>query len=265
MGNSRQVVVTAAFGDFAERLDRTFTSFARNPFLELHAFIIGDKLPARRFPEIQYHLKPADPAYSHPLRDAVYRRWNFIDDLDAEYVLVVDNTDVLCLQPLPEIPALLRGASFAASVEHAGGRYLEGQGYTSSYINCGVTFWHVPSTRVMRQEILARGRAQFRNIDDQVSINEVIQTRYFDQMILLPCQYNYRAYLNMRHKGWPTVSHLDGVVIYHNSACIEAAKELMPFKSKADLPDLPPDDRPLNPRQQFWRRVRQRLKPHIVK
>src|ERR1041384_4623997 len=245
MGGPKQAVVTVAFGDFAERLDRTFTSFAKNPFLELHAFVIGDKLPQRRFSEIQYHLKPADPGFSHPLRDAVYRRWIFIDELDAEYALVIDNTDVLCLQALPEIPVLLRGASFGASIEHDGSRYLEGQGYTSSYINCGVTFWHVPATRAMRQEIVARGRAQFRNIDDQVSINEVIQTRYYDQMILLPCQYNYRAYLNIRHKGWPTVNHLDGVMIYHNSACIEEAKKLMPVKSRAILPDLQADRQPL--------------------
>ena len=32
----------------AERLDETFTSFAINPFLELHAFILGEALPARR-------------------------------------------------------------------------------------------------------------------------------------------------------------------------------------------------------------------------
>ena len=97
---------------------------------------------------------------------------------------MVDNTDVLCLQPLPEIPELLRGADFAASVEHDGGRYLAGQGYTSTYINCGVTFWRVPPTRQMRAEIVERGRSHFRNIDDQMSINEVIQTKYYDRMIL---------------------------------------------------------------------------------
>jgi hypothetical protein len=265
MGKTRQVVVAAAFGSFAERLDYTFLSFAQNPFLELHAFIVGDKLPEKQFPQIHYHLRPPDPAFSHPLRDAVYRRWLFIDDLDADYALVVDNLDVLCLQPLPEIPALLRGAAFGACVEHSGSRYIPGQGYTSAYINCGVTFWNVPATRQMRQEIVARGRARFRNIDDQRSINEVMQTRYYDQMVILPSQYNYRALLApKRIRRWPTVSNLDGVMIYHNSACIEEAKKLLPVKPKAELPDYPQDPTPLTPGQQRWRRIRERLKPHIV-
>jgi hypothetical protein len=262
---SRQVVVTAAFGDFAERLDRTFLSFAQNPFLELHAFIVGDKLPEKRFPQITYHLRPPDPAFSHPLRDAVYRRWLFIDDLDVEFALVVDNNDVLCMQPLPEIPELLRGAAFGACVEHSGSRYIPGQGYTSAYINCGVTFWNVPASRKMREEIVARGRAYFRNIDDQRSINEVMQTRYFDQMIILPSQYNYRAFLTpKRVPRWPTVTNLDGVMIYHNSACIEAAKKLLPVKPKAELTDFPPDPAPLTPYQQRRRRFQERLKPHVV-
>jgi len=54
------------------------------------------------------------------------------------------------------------------------------------------------------------------------------------------------------------------VVIYHNSHCIDAAKKLLPVKRRAELPDLPQDPAPLTPRQQFWRRVRERLKPHIV-
>jgi hypothetical protein len=265
MSAPKQIVVTVAFGSFAERLDRTFTSFAQNPFLELHAFIVGDQLPARRLPGIHYHLRPPDPAFSHPLRDAVYRRWLFIDELDAEYAVVVDNNDVLCLQPLPEIPALLRGAAFGASVEQAGGRYIPGQGYVSSYINCGVTFWHIPSSRKMRRETVDRGRAYFRNIDDQRSINEVIQTRYYDQMVLLPCQYNFRAHLApVRERWWPTVTHLDGVRIYHNSPCIEAAKKLLPVKPLAELPDFPRDPAPLTPRQQTRRRIEERLKPHIV-
>jgi len=265
MGKRRQVVVAAAFGSFAEQLDRTFLSFAQNPFLELHAFIVGDKLPEKQFPGIQYHLRPPDPAFSHPLRDAVYRRWLFIDDLDVEYALVVDNLDVLCMQLLPEIPALLRGAAFGACVEHSGSRYIPGQGYTSAYINCGVTFWDVPATRKMRAEIVARGRAHFRNIDDQRSINEVMQSRYFDQMIILPSQYNFRALLApKRIRRWPTVSNLDGVMIYHNSACIEEAKRLLPVKPKAALPDYPEDAAPLTPGQQRWRRFQERLKPHIV-
>ena len=265
MSNSRQVAVTVAFGEFADKLDRTFTSFAQNKFLELHAFIVGDRLPEKQLPGITYHLKAADPGFSHPLRDAVYRRWLFIDELDAEYAVVVDNQDVLCLQPIPEIPVLLRGAAFGASVEHSGGRYIPGQEYTSSYINCGVTFWHVPSSRKIREETVARGRAYFRNIDDQRSINEVVQTRYYDEMVLLPCQYNYRAFLApARGPRWPTVSHLDGVKIYHNSTCIEAAKRLLRVKPLAELPDFPVDPAPLTPRQQFRRRLSERLKPHIV-
>jgi hypothetical protein len=262
---TKQIVATVAFGAHAERLDRTFTSFAINPHLELHAFIIGDALPKSRWPGVHYHLKPADPSFSHPLRDAVYRRWLFIDDLDAEYALVVDNGDVLCLQQLPEIPALLRGASFGASVEHPGSRYMPGQGYTANYINCGVTFWHVPSTRRMRQEIVARGRSYFRNIDDQRSINEVIFTRYFNDAIVLPCQYNYRPHLApFGASNWPTVDHLDGVMIYHNAACIEAAKQLLPVKAVAGLPAFPADPAPLTPRQQLKRRVQERMKPHVV-
>jgi hypothetical protein len=265
MSASKQVAVTVAFGDFAERLDRTFTSFGQNPFLELHAFIVGDKLPERRFPGVTYHLRPPDPGFSHPLRDAVYRRWLFIDDLDAEFAVVVDNNDVLCMQRLPELPALLRGAAFGACAEHLAGRYIPGQGYTSTYINCGVTFWHIPSSRKMRAEIVDRGRAYFRNIDDQRSINEVAQTRYFDEMVLLPCQYNYRAHVSpARTRRWPTVTHLDGVMIYHNSTCIEAAKKLLPVKRRAELPDFPRDPAPLTPRQQMWRRAVERLKPHIV-
>jgi hypothetical protein len=265
MNLSRQAVVTVAFGAFAERLDRTFLSFAQNPFLELHAFIVGDRLPEKQFPGITYHLRPPDPAFSHPLRDAVYRRWLFIDEIDVDYALVVDNNDVLCLQPLPEIPALLRGAAFGASVEHSGSRYLPGQGYTSAYINCGVTFWNVAASRQMRQEIVDRGRAYFRNIDDQRSINEVIHTRYFNEMIILPTQYNYRAFISPTvHHRWPTVANLNGVMIYHNSACIEAAKKMLPVKPRAELSPFPQDPAPLTARQQRWRRIQERLKPHIV-
>ncbi len=265
MSAPKQVVVTAAFGSFAERLDRTFTSFAQNPFLELHAFIVGDRLPEKRLPGVTYHLRPPDPAFSHPLRDAVYRRWLFIDELDAEYALVVDNNDVLCVQRLPEIPALLRGASFGATPEHEGSRYIPGQGYISTYINCGVTFWHLPSSRKMREETVDRGRAYFRNIDDQRSINEVIQTRYFDQMTLLPTQYNFRAHLApVRARNWPTVPNLDGVMIYHNSRCLRSRQTIVAREATGGTPDFPRDPAPLTPKQQFWRRVHERVKPHIV-
>src|SRR6266540_3901660 len=122
MEKKRQAVVTVATSDFAQGLDTAFTSFALNPFLELHAFIIGDKLPDIQFPRVTYHLEKSDPSFGHPMRELYYRRFLFIDQVGAEYVLLVDNSDVLCIQPLPELPKLLRGATFAACVEHAGGR-----------------------------------------------------------------------------------------------------------------------------------------------
>ena len=88
---------------------------------------------------------------------------------------------------------------------------------------------------------------------------------YFDRLRVLPCQFNYRAYLNRRQRGWPTVRHLDGVRIYHNAACMDEARRLRPFKPQADLPPLPPDAGPLRPREQFWRKLRLRLAPHVVK
>lgn len=265
MAAKKQVVATVAFGVNAERLDYTFLTFAQNPHLELHAFIIGDRLPEKQFAPIKYHLRPPDPAFSLPLRDAVYRRWLFIDELDADYAIVVDNRDVLCMQPLPELPELLRGAAVGACVEHEGGRYIPGQGYTSSYINCGVMFWDIKASRRIREETVARGRRYFRNIDDQRSVNEVIHTRYYGDLILLPSQYNYRANLApVKTRNWPTVPNLDGVRIYHNGFCLDAAKKLIPAKTKAELPDFPDDGRPLTSREQFWRRVEWRFKPHLV-
>ena len=180
--------------------------------------------------------------------------------------MLVDNSDVLCVQPLPELPKLLRDAAFAACVEHGGGRYLEGQQYTSSYVNAGVTYWHIPTSLRIREEITRRGLARFRSVEDQLSLNEVIQTRYYDEMILLPCQYGFRACLEpVRIRGWPTVNSLDGVVVYHNRHCIEHAKKLLPAKLKAALPELQRDERPLNSLEKFWRRVQFRLKSHAVK
>jgi hypothetical protein len=260
--SKRQVAMTVVYGAHAERLDRTFTSFVQNAFLELHAFVLGDRLPQRQVPGIRYHLRAPDPRFSHPMRDADFRRWEFLDDLDAAYALVVDGCDALCLQPLPEIPALLRGGWLAAAVEHHGGRRLGGGLYTSNFINAGVTFWDVAASRPLRAEVLARGRRRFRNlIDDQLCLNEVVHARYPERLALLPCQYNFRAYLDRRQPGWPTVSTLDGVVIYHNTYGIEAAKRRMPFKPRADLPPLEPDSGPLSAAQQRWRRWRQRLWP----
>jgi hypothetical protein len=266
MENKRQAVATVATSDFAGRLAEAFTSFAINPLLELHAFIIGQSLPEVQLPGVTYHLEKPDPSFGHPMRDLYYRRFLSIDQLGADYVLLVDNSDVLCIQELPELRKLLRDASFAACVEHAGGRYLEGQQYTSCYVNAGVTYWHVPSSRRIREDIVSRGRARFRSVEDQLSLNEVIQTRYYDQMILLPCQYGYRACLEpVRIRGWPTVNSLDGVVVYHNRHCIEHAKKLLPAKPKAVLPDLTPDERPLSSWEKFWRRVQLRAKSHTVK
>jgi hypothetical protein len=88
----------------------------------------------------------------------------------------------------------------------------------------------------------------------------VVHTRYYDDMAILPCQYNYRPCLApTRVRHWPTVAHLDGVKIYHNVYSLEAARKLLPVRAKALLADLPPDGVPLAPFQQFMRRVRHRL------
>ncbi len=265
-GSVRQAVVTVASGGHAERLDKTFTSFAQNPFLELHAFVIGDQLPQRQLPGIHYHLEPPDPRFLLPMREIYYRRMVLIDKLGVDFAVVVDNHDVLCMQRIPELPALLRGAAVGACVEHDGGKYVAGQGYTSSYFNAGVTFWNVAASRQIREDVYARGRARFRSVEDQLTLNEVVHTRYYDQMIILPCQYNYRPCLapkKVRH--WPTVTHLDGVRIYHNVYSLEAARKLLPVRAKALLSDFPPDRGPLTAFQQFLRRVQHRLlTPHKV-
>ncbi len=265
MPGPRQIVATVATGLFAERLEETFTSFARNSFLELHAFIIGERLPERRLPGINYHLFKADASFMDEMRDAYYRRLIFLDELGAEFVLLVDNSDVLCMQPLAELPQLLRGAAFAAIPEHAASRYIAGQGWTSCYFNAGVTFWNVPASKAMREEIVARGRTRFRSVEDQLTLNEVIQTRYFDNVVILPSQYNFRAHYKFRQRGWPTVDSLDGVIIYHNSTCASEAKKLIPVKPRAELPSLVADKAPLTDWQKFWRKVRLRGQPHIAR
>ena len=265
MPGSRQIVATVATGPFAERLDETFSSFAQNKFLELHAFIIGERLPERQLAQIRYHLLKPDPSFMGELRDAYYRRLIFLDEIGAEFALLVDNSDVLCMQPLPELPQLLRGAAFAGCPEHAASRYIAGQGWTSCYFNAGVTFWNVPASKRMREEIVARGRARFRSVEDQLALNEVIQTRYYEQVIALPSQYNFRAHYKVRQRGWPTVESLDGVVIYHNSTCIAQAKKAIPVKPHAELPALEPDHGLLTDWQKFWRKVQLRRQPHIVR
>jgi hypothetical protein len=264
---SRSAVVTLAIGQAVENLDYTFSSFACCQNVELHAFIIGEQLPQRRLPQIQYHLLPPSPDFSDPLREIYFRRMEVLDGLGVDYALTVDCFDVLCLQPLAPFEQLLGNADLAACVEHPGSRFVLGQGFTTNFLNGGVFLWNVPRSRDIRAEIVARGRSHFRLVaDDQLCINEVIQTKYFDRLRILPCQYNYRAYLNKNQPGWPTVTHLDGVMIYHNGPCIKEALKLPPVRAKADLPVLPVDGRPLSTRlQRNLRSLRQWAVPHIIK
>jgi len=267
MSTARSAIVTVAFGHSTEHLDYTFTSFAKhNPGVPLHAFIIGKELPKRRLDGITYHLVEPVPDFSHPLREIYFRRIELIERLDVEFALVVDSYDVLCLQPLPPLERILGGCDVAACVEHMGARYVMGQGYTSNFLNGGVFFWNVPGSRDIRREIVERGRSHFRTVaDDQHCINEVIQTKYHDRLRILPCQYNYRAYLNRKQRGWPTVAHLDGVLIYHNGPCVDKAKELASAKEKAALPELQKDERPLTEDEQFWRKLAQWQKASLIK
>lgn len=259
-------IVTVAFGHSTEHLDYTFTSFAMNEGVPLHAFIVGHELPKRRLPGITYHLIAPVPDFSHPLREIYFRRLELIDRLDAQFALVVDSYDVLCLRKLPPFEKLLGGCDVAACVEHMGARYVLGQGYTANFLNGGVFFWNVPGSRDIRREIVERGRSHFRTVaDDQHCLNEVIQTKYYDRLRILPCQYNYRAYFRRRQRGWPTVQHLDGVLIFHNAATMDEAKKLTSSAAKAPLPALPQDRHPLTDREKFWRRLRLRLQPWVIK
>lgn len=252
------------FGSHAERLDETFTSFAINPFLELHAFILGEQLPAKRAPGVTYHLIKPEHTFSLTYRETNYRRWEVIDQLDVDYALVVDGIDVLCLQPIPELPKVLNGSVAAAAVEHAGGRFMFGPQYTSTYLNAGVSFWDLKGSREIRAEILKRGRTRFRSkSDDQHVFNEVLHQHY-DQLRLLTYHYNCRGVLQRRVRGWPTLTQLDGVLIYHTDD-VAIAKQLLPVKAHTELPVLEPDPGPLTPREQFWRNVKNRLQPHVVK
>jgi len=263
----KQVIVTSVFGPDAENLGRTFTSFLGKTDAELHAFVLGNTLPITQEEGIIYHLIEPDHTFGHLYREVCYRRWEYIDLLDATEALVVDGTDVLCMQDLPPFEQLLRGASLAACVEQFGGRYIDGQGYTSSYLNGGVTFWNVAQSREMRAAICERGRSRCRTIygDNQKSLNDVVHTLYRHDMVILPCQYNYRAFLNCRKKGWPTVHHLDGIVLYHNGTCIDAAKGIQPIQPIATLPPLQPEAAPTGFIGQTLLRIRNRFHPHIVR
>jgi len=267
MSERRSAIVTVAFGHSTEHLDYTFTSFAVNKGVPLHAIVIGRELPKRRMEGVTYHLVEPVPDFSNPLREVYLRRIELIDRLGVDYALVVDSYDVLCLRPLPPFESLLAGCDVAACIEHMGSRYVMGQGYTSNFLNGGVFLWNVPGSRDIRREIVERARGHFRTVaDDQFCINEVIQTKYFDRLRILPCQYNYRAYLKKRQRGWPTVTHLDGVYIFHNASTMDEAKKLMGTSApQADLPALPSDGRPLTAREQFWRKVRLRLQPWVIR
>jgi hypothetical protein len=267
MSAARTAIVTVAFGHSTEHLDYTFTSFAtHNPGVPLHAFILGRELPKRRLDGIAYHLVEPVPDFSDPLREIYFRRLELLDRLDVDFALVVDSYDVLCLQPLPSLEKILGGCDVAACVEHMGARYVLGQGYTSNFLNGGVFFWNVPGSRDIRREIVERGRSHFRTVaDDQHCINEVLQTHYYDRLRILPCQYNYRAYLNRKQRGWPTVTHLDGVLIFHNAATMDEAKKLPPVKPRAVLPEVPKDGGPLTDREKFWRKVKLRLTPWVIR
>lgn len=270
MSATRSAIVTVVMGQAMEKLDYTFTSFAeRNPDVPLHAFIVSDRLPQRQLPNVTYHLAPPGPhhtGFQHPLREIYFRRMELIDQLDVEYALVVDSYDVLCLQTLPPFEKLVGDAALGAVTEHLGSRYLMGQGYTANFLNCGVVFWNVPASREIRREIVERGRGHFRTVaDDQFCLNEVIQTRHYDRLRLLPCQYNYRCHLKpVRQWNIASVGHLDGVKIYHNARCMDAAKQLAKTMPMATLPSLQRDSCPLTGREQFWRKVRLALTPHLV-
>ncbi len=269
--SGRQVIVTTVFGAGASRLGETFTSFQKNPDTELHVFVYGESLPTSQLPGIHYHLVQPDPGFVSTRRDALFRRWTWPDQLDAEYALVVDGTDVICLRPLPHFSALLRGAAFAAATEWGGPVSLLGQGYTSCYLNAGVTFWHLPSSQKMRAAIVARGRQHYRGpFDDQTALNEVMQTQYFDQMVILPSQFNWRAQYrkNLRlwprpWATWPRVDRLDGVYLYHNVHCLQevtAALQSTPPAPKAALAELPKDNPSLGKTSLLLRRILHRLR-----
>lgn len=267
MSKLRSAIVTVAFGHSTEHLDYTFLSFKeKNPDVPLHAFVIGASLPKRQLPEIQYHLIQPVPDFSNPLREIYFRRMEIIDRLEVDLVLVVDSYDVLCLQKLPPLEDVLRGFAVAACVEHMGSRYLLGQGHTTNFLNGGVFFWNLAASRHIRREIVERGRKHFRTIaDDQHCINEVLQTKYYNDLLILPNQYNYRAYLNRIQKGWPTVSNLDGVKIYHNATCMDEAKRLPQVKPVAELPALPRDAAPLGEREKSERTRETERQPWIIR
>jgi hypothetical protein len=265
----RQVIVTTVFGSGANHLEKTFTSFRRIPDTELHVFIYGEELPATPLPGLHYHLVKADPRYLSVRRDALFRRWVWPDQLDAEFALVVDGTDVICLQDLPRFDKILRGAKVAAATEWGKPIRIRGQDYTSTYINAGITFWNLPASREIRQEIARRGSAEYRGeYDDQTVINEVLHTKHFDDLIILPSQYNWRAaYRKNQRVGippvrfWPRRDCLDGVYLYHNAGCLDEVLRDIAVKAplpRAALPEPTPDIHPLSDGQKLRRKLEHR-------
>jgi len=266
----QQVIVTTVFGPKAESIAKTFASFTKVPNTELHVFVFNEVLPINQHPQMLYHLVKHDPAFVSIRRDALFRRWSLPDQLDAEFALVVDGTDAICLHELPSFAQLLRGGCLAASTEWGPPVRIMGQGFTSTYLNAGATFWHLPSSAPLRREVIARGRSYYRGpFDDQTALNEVVQTLYFDQLTILPPQYNWRAlykknFRSWHHnfRNWPRVDSLDGVQIYHNQHCVDevlAAAESRPPAMQAALPQLPIDKQPLSDRELLWRRLMHRF------
>src|SRR6185369_14982151 len=107
MNQEREAIVTVAFGHSTENLDYTFQSFQQESGPELHAFILGEKLPDRRLAGINYHLVPSVRDFQHPLREVYFRRMELIDQLGVEYALVVDSYDVLRVNSLPPLKTVL--------------------------------------------------------------------------------------------------------------------------------------------------------------
>jgi len=128
-----------------------------------------------------------------------------------------------------------------------------------------VTFCNVPASQQLREDIVRRGRTRLRRVEDQLTLNEVIHPLYYRQPIVLPSQFNFRAHYRLRRRGWPTVSSLDGVLIYHNAPCVAEAKKLIPVKPLATLPELVADSAPLSNWQKFCRKMQLRREPHIVR
>ena len=66
----------------------------------------------------------------------------------------------------------------------------------------------------------------------------------------------------LRHRGWPSVDHLDGVLIYHNLTSMDSVKALVSTRPRASIPDLAADVEPLRGKwAQRLRKFQQRFLP----